>query len=74
MSALQVNIQSVLYIVSKYALTAVVNRVDLQLQGGMGSSSGLGQTLAPTSGMGLIQRPSSSSDHLSPPGHVTPTG
>jgi len=44
------------------------------LQGGMGSSSGLGQTLAPTSGMGLIQRPSSSSDHLSPPGHLTPTG
>jgi len=40
------------------------------LQGGMG----LGQTLAPPTGMSLMQRPPSSSDHLSPSGHLTPTG
>lgn len=37
--------------------------------------SGLGQSLAPPTGMSLMQRPSSSSDHhLSPSGHLTPTG
>jgi hypothetical protein len=38
--------------------------------------SGLGSSLAPLpTGMSLMQRPSSSSDHhLSPSGHLTPTG
>jgi len=41
------------------------------LQGGLG---GLGQTLAPPTAMSLMQRPPSSTDHLSPSGHLTPTG
>ena len=40
------------------------------LQGGLG----LGQTLAPPTAMSLMQRPPSSTDHLSPSGHLTPTG
>lgn len=38
--------------------------------------SGLGPSMAPLpTGMSLMQRPSSSSDHhLSPSGHLTPTG
>ncbi len=38
--------------------------------------SGLGSSLAPLpTGMSLMQRPPSSSDHhLSPSGHLTPTG
>ncbi|XP_046450567.1 myocyte-specific enhancer factor 2-like isoform X1 [Daphnia pulex] len=50
-------------------------REAMGLQGG-GMGSGLGSSLAPLpTGMSLMQRPSSSSDHhLSPSGHLTPTG
>ncbi|XP_057370829.1 myocyte-specific enhancer factor 2-like isoform X2 [Daphnia carinata] len=50
-------------------------REAMVLQGG-GMSSGLGPSMAPLpTGMSLMQRPSSSSDHhLSPSGHLTPTG
>lgn len=46
-----------------------------RLKGG-GMGSGLGPSMAPLpTGMSLMQRPSSSSDHhLSPSGHLTPTG
>lgn len=50
-------------------------REALALQGGMvGGGSSRGQNLVAPTSMGLMQRPPSSSDHLSPSGHLTPTG